>query len=100
MHWKIEKLANGETFVTKEAGNSMSPLIQSGQPHKLEPTTWEQCEVDDIVFCKVKGKLYTHLVKAKNDKQGLLIGNNHNGTNGWTKNVFGKVIEILPMTGR
>lgn len=36
-HWKIEKLLAGEEFITKEKGNSMVPLIKSGQPHKLAP---------------------------------------------------------------
>lgn len=38
----------------------------------------------DIVFCKVKGRYYTHLVKAKGDR-GVLIGNNHGRINGWTE---------------
>ena len=38
----------------------------------------------DIVFCKVKGRYYTHLVRAKGDR-GVLIGNNHGKINGWTK---------------
>lgn len=34
---KQERLAAGETFVTSEKGNSMTPLIMSGQKHVLEP---------------------------------------------------------------
>ncbi len=94
-NFKLEKLQNGETFITNEKGNSMNPLIKSGQNHKLEPTTWENCKEGDIVYCKVKGNFYTHLVKAKNNEKGLLIGNNKGGINGWTKNVFGIVTEIL-----
>jgi len=94
-NYKLERLKNGESFITSEKGNSMSPLINSGQNHKLEPTTWEKCEKDDIVYCKVKGHFYTHLVKGKNIERGLLIGNNKGGINGWTKQVYGKVIEIL-----
>lgn len=73
----------------------MIPLIKSKQKHKLAPITWEECEKDDIVYCKVKAKFYTHLVKAKDSNKGLLIGNNKGSTNGWTKKVFGKFIEIL-----
>ena len=94
-NYKLERLQNGETFITHEKGNSMVPLIKSNQNHKLEPTTWEQCSIGDIVYCKVKGNFYTHLVKVKNNEKGLLIGNNKNGINGWTKQVYGKVIEIL-----
>lgn len=94
-NYKLEKLQNGETFVTSEKGNSMVPLIKSGQDHKIIPITLEECEVGDIVYCKVKGNFYTHLVKAKHDKKGVLIGNNKGGINGWTKHVYGKVIEVL-----
>lgn len=71
------------------------PLIKSGQKHILSPTTWEDCVVGDIVYCKVKGRFYTHLVLKKDAQKGLFIGNNRGGTNRWTKQVFGKVTEIL-----
>jgi hypothetical protein len=92
---KIERLKNGETIISREPGNSMVPLIKHRQPVRLAPATWEEVEKGDIVYCRVKGNVYTHLVKAKNEKRGVLIGNNRGGTNGWTKQVFGKVIEVL-----
>lgn len=94
-NFKAEKLQAGEMIISKEGGNSMLPLIKSRQPVKIQPVKWEDCEVGDIVYCKVKGNYYTHLVKAKDDKKGFLIGNNKGGVNGWTKAVYGKVIEIL-----
>jgi hypothetical protein len=94
-NYKLEKLQAGESFVTSEGGNSMTPLIKSGQEHILAPVTLDEVEVDDIVYCKVKGRFYTHLVKAKNDKRGFLIGNNKGGLNGWTKQIYGKVVEVL-----
>ena len=94
-NYKLEKLQNGETITTSEKGNSMVPLIKSGQKHILKPITWQECKIGDMVYCKVKGNFYTHLVKAKNDDKGLLIGNNKGGTNGWTKQVFGIVTEVL-----
>ena len=94
-NYKLEKLLSGETFVTSEKGNSMIPLIYSGQNHKLEPATLENVETGDIVYCKVHGRFFTHLVKAKNKEKGCQIGNNKGHINGWTKQVYGKVIEIL-----
>lgn len=94
MNNKVEKLQKGETIISKEPGNSMTPLIKSKQPVKIEPATWQDANKGDIVYCKVKGKFYTHLVKAKNEKRGCLIGNNHGHINGWTKNVYGKVVKI------
>lgn len=94
-NYKLERLKKGETFITSEKGNSMSPKIKSGQDHKLAPAKLSDVQVGDIVYCKVHGYYYTHFVKAKNEEKGVLIGNNKGGINGWTKQVFGKVIEIL-----
>jgi len=93
-NYKLEKLQNGETFKTKERGNSMSPVINSGQEHTIEPATIHDVEIGDVVYCKVKGNFYTHFVKAKDITKGALIGNNKGNVNGWTKKIFGKVIEV------
>ena len=54
---KQERLAAGETFVTSEKGNSMTPLIMSGQKHVLEPVPGlDSVKVGDIVYCKVHGR--------------------------------------------
>ena len=95
MHWKVEKLLAGETIISKEPGNSMLPLIKSKQPVKIKPCTWEDVKPGDIVYCKVKGNLYTNLVKAIDPKKGAQIGNNKGRINGWTKNVYGIIIESL-----
>jgi len=94
MNQKLDRLKKGESFYTNERGNSMTPIIKSGQVHKLAPAKLEEVNVGDIVYCKVRGHFYTHLIKAKSNK-GCLIGNNKGGINGWTKQIFGKVIEIL-----
>ena len=93
---KVERLLKGETIVSREPGNSMTPLIRSKQPVELTPIKWEDVQIGDMVYCKVKDNLYTHLVKAKNDKRGCLIGNNHGRVNGWTKNIYGKVTKVFP----
>ena len=97
INWKVEALLSGETITSKEAGNSMLPILKSKQPVVLQPTDWTKVKEGDIVFCKVRGNYYTHLVKGTNEKRGVLIGNNHGHLNGWTKQVYGKVIEILEM---
>ena len=93
-NYKLERLQNDESFITSEKGNSMVPLIKSGQEHKLSPVKIEDVEVGDIVYCKVRGNFYTHLVKAIDPKKGCQIGNNKGNINGWTKQVYGKVIEV------
>lgn len=91
---KRERLDNGETFVTSEKGNSMIPLIKSGQKVQLSPAKLEDIEIGDIVYCKISGRYYMHLVTAKNADRGLQISNNHGHVNGWTKKVYGKVTEV------
>jgi hypothetical protein len=95
MNYKLERLLSGETFVTCESGNSMTPLIKHRQDHRLAPCSIEEVSIGDIVYCKVRGKFYTHLVKAIEQDKGALIGNNHGKINGWTKQVYGKVVEVL-----
>lgn len=42
----------------------------------------------------VKNIINNNLVTAKNDKRGCQISNNQGFVNGWTKQVYGKVVEI------
>jgi len=92
-HWKQIKLEAGETIEnTSEKGNSMTPLLKSGEKHTLIPVKLEDVELGDIVFCKVKGSYYTHLVTACSEDKGCQISNNHGHINGWTKQIYGKVI--------
>ena len=94
-NFKLEKLQAGEVIITSEKGNSMSPLIESNQLHKLTPvSSWEEVQVDDIVYCRVHGHYYTHLVHAINENKGCLIGNNKGHINGWTKAVYAKVTNV------
>ena len=95
IHYKQKLLEDGKTFETSEKGNSMIPLIKSGQKHVLTPIQLKDVIVGDIVFAKVKGSYFTHLVTAIDAKKGIQISNNHGHVNGWTKAVFGKVINII-----
>jgi hypothetical protein len=92
---KYQRLEAGETFITSEKGNSMVPLIKSGQDHELTPCKLEDVKVGDIVYCKVHGRFYTHLVKAVDPNKGAQIGNNKGYINGWTKAVYGKVTKVI-----
>ncbi|WP_099221762.1 phage repressor protein [Listeria costaricensis] len=86
----------------KEAGNSMLPILKSNQPVSLEPVTDStELAVRDIVFCKVKGNYYTHLIAAvrtRNNQTEYQIANNHGYVNGWVKrrSIYGKVVKIWP----
>jgi hypothetical protein len=94
---KAQRLLAGESFVSREPGNSMSPRIRSRQPVLLVPVFWQDVVKGDVVYCKVRGNFYTHLVLATNSDRGCLIGNLRGRANGWTKQVYGKVTKVLPM---
>ena len=59
---KIQRLEAGESFITSEPGNSMLPLYKSNEKHLVTPIRWQECNVGDVVFCKVRGSCFTHKV--------------------------------------
>lgn len=102
MNWEKHKedLDEGKTVEFRPKGNSMIPKIESGQLVTVVPIEdHEEIEKGDIVFCKVKGSYYVHLVSAteqKGDKLRFQISNNKGRVNGWISqsNVFGKVSKV------
>ena len=81
---KIESLQKGETIISKEAGNSMLPILKSKEPVVLTPVKDfnEEIKIGDIVFAKIHGTCYTHKVYGVNPDKGVLIGNNSGHMNG------------------
>lgn len=92
-----EKLLAGEEGILTGYGQSMTPILKSGQSVKVTPITEEtELKRNDIIFCKVNGHYYLHKILAiKNER--YQIGNNHGHVNGWIgrNNIFGKVVQIL-----
>ena len=81
------------TSKMKVFGNSMTPIIKSGT--MLTFQKFDEYEIGDIVFCKVKGRIIdAHKITKKDLQKGYMISNNHGWDNGWTKRIFGKVIKI------
>lgn len=92
------KLRAGFTITIMGIGNSMTPLLKSGQSVICEPVKDDtKLNKRDIVLCKVKGHYYLHLIWAVKSDNTYLIGNNHGKPNGTISrsNIFGKVIEKL-----
>lgn len=87
----IEQLSLGKNVSYRPSGNSMTPLIYSGDLVTLTPCELNDVEIGDVVFCKVKGTILLHLCTAKKDGK-ILISNNHGHDNGWTSTVYGKMI--------
>lgn len=86
------RLVGGEIIQVRPHGNSMVPLLKSGQEITIVPLDDEGVSVGDIVFCKVRGRYYVHLVTAIRQEK-YQISNNKGHVNGWTSlsNIFGKV---------
>jgi len=95
MSWTavVEKLRGGETVEMTPHGNSMTPRIMSGQTVTIIPAGLEDVEVGDVVLSKVKGTYRLHLVSARKDGR-VQISNTKGFVNGWTKKVFGKVVDV------
>lgn len=90
----IQKLLNKEEISFRPRGNSMQPLINSGDLVTVSPDI-SDLSVGSVVLCKVSGKHYLHLIKAI-DKDRYQIGNNRGGINGWVglNSIYGKAIRV------
>lgn len=91
----VKQLRLGQNVQFRPRGNSMKPKIESGQLITVEPVKQEDVEEGDIVFCKVSGNFYVHLVSAVQG-QRLQISNNHGHVNGWIgpNALYGKVTKV------
>ena len=76
----------------------MTPKIKSGQSVLIEPVTDKtELKKKDVVFCKVNGHYYLHLISAIKGQNAYQISNNHGHVNGTIgrKNIYGKLVRIL-----
>ena len=87
----VEELNSVGFGKIKLFGNSMNPLIKSGSLITFKKV--QEYEIDDIVLCKVKSRFLSHKIIKKDRNRGYLIANNHGFENGWTKSIYGKVIQ-------
>lgn len=79
-------------------GESMTPILQSGQPVIVAPVLHDTTiRKNDIVFCRVNGHYYLHKVYAVKKGDRYTISNNHGHINGTIgrRNIFGLVIRRL-----
>ena len=89
----IEPLSAGQAVEVRGTGNSMTPLLTSGQIVTVDPLgPNDELRKGDIVIAKVRGRVYMHLVRGLRGDQ-IQIGNNHGHINGWTPraHVYGRV---------
>lgn len=90
-----EQVSAGKEVVFRPRGNSMEPRIHNGQEVRVSPiSSPDDLTVGDVVLCKVRGRIVLHLITAKDSTTGRFqISNNKGLINGWTKEIYGKVIE-------
>lgn len=79
-------------------GNSMQPIF--GRKERLLFKKQSDYEIGDCVFCKVNGRFIDAHKIIKKEGKRYLIANNHGHENGWTRQVFGKVIKMLDRESR
>lgn len=99
-----DQLQAGKTVSYRPKGNSMTLIVRSGQHVTVEPCTVMDVAIGDVVFCRVRGNYYLHLVKGLQHSEGknkptrrkVLVGNNHGHDNGWTDKVYGKLTQVEP----
>lgn len=95
----IERLKSGQRVQFRPRGHSMTGKVDDGQLVTVEPVSmasrFTQLAVGDVVLCRVNGKEYLHLIKAVKGVR-YQIGNNKGHVNGWTTQVFGKVVQVEP----
>lgn len=91
----VSKLKAGQTVRFRPRGNSMRGKIESGQLVTIVPVDQQELKVGDVVFCRVKGRFYVHLVSAIQEGR-YQISNNKGLVNGWIgkDSLFGKVVRV------
>lgn len=91
----VMALNQGRVIQVRPHGNSMTPLVRSGDKVTLTPLKayGKPLEKGDIVFCKVNGRYLIHKVTALQGSR-VQISNNHGLINGWTDKIFGVATEV------
>ena len=95
--YTANKLLRGEVCLVQGFGNSMTPILKSGQVCEVSPINdYSLLKKGNIVLCKVRGNVYLHLISAIKGNQ-FQISNNHKHVNGWIlkNNLFGVVTKIM-----
>ena len=93
----LETLLEKGEVTFKPHGNSMTPKVESGDQVRVKKVDKAALRVGDIVYAKIKGNYYLHLLSAIDESQSRYqISNNHGHVNGWANadNVFGICVQI------
>ena len=78
-----EHLKNGEECIVAGFGQSMTPILKSGQPVRVVHIDNSiNLNKNDIVFVKISGHYYLHKISAIKNGVSYQISNNHWHING------------------
>lgn len=90
------ELDKGISYYTgRPQGNSMRPLIKSGDLVRLEPVSETLVpKVGDAVLAKVGGRLWLHKIARIGQDGRYLIANMGGHPNGWSSKIYGIVTEV------
>jgi hypothetical protein len=92
-------LEQGGFGTMKCFGNSMTPILKNATINIYRKQ--DNYNIGDIVFAKVNGRwIDAHLITKKDEDGRYMISNNHGHDNGWTKQVYGKVIKATDNHGK
>lgn len=78
-------------------GNSMKPRIYTGSRLELKVVASKALRVEDMVYCKVKGSYFVHLITAIDEPNNRFqISNNSGYINGniGPENIFGLCVKV------
>lgn len=98
----VDKLKDNYSVEFRPKGNSMSPIIKSGQLVRVRSMKFynQPLKVGDVVLCRVKGNIYLHKIssiKSKNKTDFYQISNNRGFVNGWIgkDKVYGILTKVI-----
>lgn len=87
----IKALKNGERITRFEFGESMSPILLSGEYAVITPIGEEMPKINigNALFCNVNGIPMIHAVKDIDNEKGFLIGTTQGDILGYTTVLYG-----------
>lgn len=91
----LQQLSENEECKIRPLGGSMRGRIESGQLVTILKATFNDVNIEDVVFIKWKNNYLLHIIKDIKDDD-ILIGNNLGKINGWVSSdaIIGKVINV------
>ena len=93
----VEALENNEAVTRFEFGDSLSPIVFSGEYLILKPIkSNDEISEGDIVFCQLEdGILMTHMVLIKANEK-FLISSTNGMIFGWSRKIYAKCESFSP----